>query len=159
QPAPTVRTGTRRRYRTRCSAMTAGAEAVVTRALGYNRRGRSTSSVDRGGSTAMAKRYPKDVNGRVLRGMRSSGYDMTAEYDIDFEYLFPDQRAAEEFMRRVAGDGRRIEQSEYAGRSGYHWEVCVVMRMVLTYADICRVEQELADVADACGGCENGWGI
>jgi hypothetical protein len=103
--------------------------------------------------------YPDDANGRVLSGMRASGANMAARYAIDFEHIFPDLQTCEEFVRRIAGRGRRVEKSEYTGRSGYYWQVRVTVRMVPTYAGITRVEQELAAVADACGGCPDGWGI
>jgi len=112
-----------------------------------------------GDATTMADVYPNDVSGRVLSGMRASGADMSASYDVDFEHIFPDLRAAEEFVRRVAGRGRQVKQSEYDGRSGYYWEVRVVVRMVPTYAGITRTEEELAGIADSCGGCADGWGI
>ena len=37
----------------------------------------------------MAGAYPDDVNGRVLSGMRASGADMSALYDVEFEHIFP----------------------------------------------------------------------
>ena len=107
----------------------------------------------------MARSYPDDANGRVLEGMAATGADMASRYAIDFEHVFPDLRAAEAFERAVAGPGRRIEQSEYDGRSGYHWQVRVVVVMAPSHAGVTRVERELAGLAEACGGVADGWGV
>jgi hypothetical protein len=103
--------------------------------------------------------YPDDVNGRVLSSMRASGADMTVPYDVDFEHVFPDLRAAEAFVQRVSKPGQRAKLSEHDGAKGYWWQVRVVVRLVPTYAGICNTEQELAAFADASGGRADGWGI
>ena len=105
----------------------------------------------------MPTRFPDDVNGRVLAGMQASGTDMAAEYDIDFEHVFPDLQAAEAFGRMVAG--RRNELSEYDGAAGYYWQVRVVVRMVPSHAGITRIERELGAAAASCGGQADGWGV
>ena len=88
--------------------------------------------------------YPDDVNGRVLRGMATAGSNMEARYDIDFEHIFPDLGSCEEFARRIARLGQRVETAEYDGRNGVYWEARVIVRMVPTHAEITRVERELA---------------
>jgi hypothetical protein len=84
---------------------------------------------------------------------------MTVSYDIDFEHVFPDLRAAESFVRQATQKGRRIELSENDGANGYWWQVRVIVRMVPTHAGISGTEQELGALADATGGQPDGWGI
>lgn len=104
--------------------------------------------------------YPDDANGRVLAGMQKSGADMSATYAIDFEHVFPEVSAAERFVREAAMPGRRVgDVNEYDGASGYYWQVRVVVRMVPTYAAVTSVEHELGEVAKACGGRTDGWGV
>jgi hypothetical protein len=107
----------------------------------------------------MTEGFPDDANGRVLAGMRASGADMTARYDIDFEHVFPDLHAAEAFERTVAGRGRRLERSEYTGAGGHFWQVRVVVRMVPTHAGVTRMEREFGAAAESCGGRADGWGV
>jgi hypothetical protein len=104
--------------------------------------------------------HPDDATGRVLSSMRASGADMTARYDIDFEHIFPDLRAAEDFRDEFERIGHRVELSEYDDDSSkYFWQVRVVVRMVPTHAEITHIESELEAMAQALGGESDGWGI
>jgi hypothetical protein len=105
-----------------------------------------------------ASDYPDDANGRCLRSMEASGADMSAQYEVDFEHVFPDRAAAERFARLTKKHGK-VELSEYDGDSSFYWQVRVVVALIPTYADISRVEQELDAIAGSCNGRADGWGI
>lgn len=105
------------------------------------------------------KTYPDDASGRVLRGMAKSGVEISAKYDIDFEHIFADLSGAEAFEQKVKELGFQTKLREYEGRSGFYWEVQVVVRMVPTYEGVTRMEAELDRIADSYGGMANGWGV
>jgi hypothetical protein len=103
--------------------------------------------------------FPDDASGRVLRSLQAAGADMSAQYDVDFEHIFPDLGSAERFVEKVAARNGRTELTEHDGASGYYWQVRVVVRLLPRYASVTRVENELASLAESCGGRADGWGV
>lgn len=102
--------------------------------------------------------YPDDENGAVLRGMAEQGIDLVSPRMMDFEYCFPDEAAARQFLAAVKGTVHETRLFAPDSDDGNGWEVQCRQRMVPTHAAITETERRLAYVAERFGGFPDGWG-
>jgi Regulator of ribonuclease activity B len=102
--------------------------------------------------------HPNDDNGDVLRRMEAEGDDLSRPRDIDFNVVFPDETAAEEYARRIRGTGYKATVQLASVVKTHPWEVLVVKNMVPTHSGITDFEQELQELAEQLGGYNDGWG-
>lgn len=109
-------------------------------------------------TTPGASAFPHNATGDALRLLEARGADMSAARDIDFEHVFANLDAAEQFERTVRKEAIRTKVSEYNGDRDWYWNVQVVVQLVPTYASVTAIEEHLGDVARQCGGEPDGWG-
>ena len=119
--------------------------------------------------------FPNDANGAVLQSMVDAGMDLTQEHEIEFCHLFPDEESALEMDKRMSdmnidvelyNNAELLEEAdeedefgEIDDAIGEGFDVVCLVTMVPTHEEITRMELELGDIARACGGEPDGWGV
>lgn len=106
--------------------------------------------------TAPAAEFPDDENGDVLRRMAQLGDDLSKPRDVDYFFVFPDEKRAAEFaadVKKELGLDAETEESEESG-----WDATVTKEMIPTHEAITQLEQSLVRIAKARGGRPEGWG-
>ena len=101
---------------------------------------------------------PDDIDGDVLRRMRSQGDSLQAPRDIDFNILFSDEAPAIEFCRSFDPAEFRCRYKRYDEEEGLSWNVTVSRHMVPHHADIVAHESRLQELATHLEGEVDGWG-
>ncbi|MGC0773360.1 MAG: ribonuclease E inhibitor RraB [Candidatus Acidiferrum sp.] len=103
--------------------------------------------------------FPNDANGDALRRMEAEGDDLTIPWNIDFNVVFPDGGAAEEFAKHFRALGHEVSvEAATEIDQDFPWDVVVVKHMAPSYGGVSGFESLLQSVADCWGGHNDGWG-
>jgi len=102
--------------------------------------------------------YPNDINGGVLYKMVSQGDRPWIERDVDFSVVFPDRKAADDFISEFDTDYSNGNVEPYDGAEGYTYQVSLTKFMHPTYKGISTFEESISLVAERFGGRNDGWG-
>jgi hypothetical protein len=100
---------------------------------------------------------PDDINGDVLRRMRSAGDSLETARDIDFTVVLPDEPAAIAFCGQLTAQGMRASCAFSEAADYLPWDVTVTKFMVPRHGDITAEESHLASLASVLGGELDGW--
>lgn len=106
----------------------------------------------------MAKEFPDDENGDVLRRMHVSGDDLTHPREVDFTAVVPDEIRARKLAQRFEGRGYVVTVKNSAVVPELPWDVTVSAFIVPTHKGITELEDELGATARSLGGRNDGWG-
>lgn len=102
--------------------------------------------------------WPDDVDGDVLRRMDEDAFDFSVPAEIDFNIDFETWPPSAECMARLVGkypDARLVEAEADDDGVGY---VHVVVRDLVSYELVMRVQRELTALAAPYGGVCESWG-
>ncbi len=99
-----------------------------------------------------------DANEEVLQRMRALGDDLSRPRDIDFTVVFPSEESAEQFAEHFRALGHKVTVGFTEAVAALPWDVVVVKHMAPSSSDISEFETELASVAAARSGRNDGWG-
>ncbi|MBC7684384.1 MAG: ribonuclease E inhibitor RraB [Bdellovibrionales bacterium] len=102
--------------------------------------------------------WPDDVDGDVLRRMDEDGFDFSVPTDIDFNIDFEAWPPSAECMAKLAGqypDVHLVEPEADDDGVGY---VQVVVRDVVSYELVMRVQRKLTALVEPYGGLCESWG-
>jgi hypothetical protein len=99
-----------------------------------------------------------EENAEVLLYHQNAGADLSRVKLVDFSHMFPDERAAHDFLEKCRGLGFRATVSEMEARAD-EYDVTVSREMVPTCENITETEKELASIAKGFGGYPDGWGF
>lgn len=102
--------------------------------------------------------FADDENGAALRHMSEQGVDLTLVHQLDFEFVFSNEKSAREFSEAL-GDSFETTCHGPEEEGDDEWEVQCARRMVPTHEAITAVEQELEEKAAKLGGEADGWGL
>ncbi|RYD42646.1 MAG: hypothetical protein EOP83_32515, partial [Verrucomicrobiaceae bacterium] len=69
--------------------------------------------------------YPDDENGDTLYTMALEGDRPWISRDIDFSVVFPDEKAADEFLAHFEATGSRLVKDPYTGAKGFTYQVTI----------------------------------
>ncbi|TWT93756.1 ribonuclease E inhibitor RraB [Stieleria varia] len=116
--------------------------------------------------------YPNDEDGMVLADLASQGVDMTQPMEIEFPVLTVDEASANAIAKALveAGYEAFIEFDEGEPDEdgiidpddeefGPAWDIYVTVKMVPTYDEIVRIQDDLTRIASPFGGLSDGWGV
>jgi hypothetical protein len=95
---------------------------------------------------------PDDLNGDVLRRMRSGGDSLTLSRDIDFSVIFPSEEAAITFCEAVDEPDLKVRYKLSEVDDDCPWDVTVTKDMIPDHAKIAAMENWLAAHAERLGG-------
>jgi hypothetical protein len=101
---------------------------------------------------------PNDLNGDVLRRMRSGGDSLTLSRDIDFSVIFPSEEAAITFCEAVDEPSLKLRYRLSEVDDDCPWGVTVTKDMIPDHAKIAAMEYWLAGHAEPLDGENDGWG-
>lgn len=101
---------------------------------------------------------PDDLNGDVLRRMRSGGDSLTLAREIDFSVIFPSEEAAIAFCEAVDKPDLKLSYRLSEVDDDRPWDVTVKKDMIPDHAKIAAMEEWLAGHAEPLGGENDGWG-
>jgi hypothetical protein len=101
---------------------------------------------------------PDDLNGDVLRRMRSGGDSLTLSRPMDFSVVFPTEDAALAFCETVHEDGLKLRYEQSDVREERPWDVTVTKDMIPSHEAIGAMEEWLAGHAEPLDGENDGWG-
>jgi hypothetical protein len=99
---------------------------------------------------------PNDANGDVLRRMVAAGDDLSKARDVEFHFVFDEERKAKMFAKtiEVASQARaEVTQDEQRG-----WSATVRTNFAPTHAKVSSLEAMLTQVAEKFEGKADGWG-
>jgi Regulator of ribonuclease activity B len=96
--------------------------------------------------------FPNDANGDALGRMEAQGDDLTRPRNVDFNVVFPDAGAAEEFSKHFRALGHEVSVEATETDQDFPWNVVVVKHMMPTYDGIGTFENLLQSVANRWGG-------
>ena len=102
--------------------------------------------------------FPNDANGDALRRMEVQGDDLTKPRNIDFNVVFAEGAAAEEFAEHFRTLGHEVSVEATETDQDFPWDVVVVKHMAPSYDGVTDFETLLQSVADRWGGYNDGWG-
>jgi len=100
--------------------------------------------------------FPHDENGDVLWGMHRAGDDLHAARDMDFFFIFPNRRSAEQFCSVAVQQGFRVALAWFDEKQA--WDATCTIPIAPTHARVAEVETALAQAARSMGGKPDGWG-
>ena len=95
-------------------------------------------------------------NRAVLAQIASSGGDLTASRNVDFEHVFPDKQTAARFVQLAQKAG--YEAQVWRADDG-EWNATARARLIPTAQDITDIEIALDRIAKTVGGKADGWGF
>jgi len=101
---------------------------------------------------------PDDLNGDVLRRMRSGGDSLTLSREIDFSVIFPSKEGAIAFCEAVDRPDLKLSYRLSEVDDDCPWDVTVKKDMIPDHAKIAAMEGWLATHAEPLGGENDGWG-
>lgn len=102
--------------------------------------------------------FPNNLNGDVLYRMARNGDQLWKERNVDFSYVFPNEKSATNFQDSMSLENISCEVSTYDGAEGYSHQVELALEMVPTYANISQAESSFGKIAENYGGRNDGWG-
>jgi hypothetical protein len=100
--------------------------------------------------------FPQDENGDVLWGMHCAGDDLRRARDMDFFFIFPDKRAAEQFCISAEQQGFRVALTWFEEKLA--WDATCSIHICPTHARVTQLENDLVQTARPLGGKGDGWG-
>ena len=116
--------------------------------------------------------YPNDADGAVLADLAAQGVDMSQPLDIEFPVAAADEKSANAITAALtdAGYDSHIEYDEGEPNEdgeidpdddefGPVWDVYANIRMIPTYEEIIRIQDDLNRLANPLGGKSDGWGV
>ena len=116
--------------------------------------------------------YPDDVDGNILRNLAESGHDMSKPLVFDFFVDSPDQESSKNIEKELikAGfsaeahfDEGELEEGEEMTEENEEfwpsWTVYVFSKMVPSYDEIMRIQEQLDTIAAPFNGKADGWEI
>jgi hypothetical protein len=83
---------------------------------------------------------------------------LTRPRNVDFNVVFADGGAAEEFAKHFRALGHEVSVEAAETDRDFPWDVVVVKHMAPLYDDVSGFESLLQSVADRWGGHNDGWG-
>ena len=101
---------------------------------------------------------PDDLNGDVLRRMRTGGDSLTLSRPINFSVIFPTKDAALAFCEAVHEDGLKLSFKQSEVSDDRPWDVTVTKDMIPGHGAIGATEGWLAGHAEPLDGENDGWG-
>jgi hypothetical protein len=95
-------------------------------------------------------------NKAILAQIAEAGSDLKNPRVIDFEHIFPDEKAARQFaaLAEEAGRATAIWQADDG-----EWNVTAKSTLVPTAKGITDIETQLDQLAKTVGGKADGWGF
>ena len=116
--------------------------------------------------------YPDDVDGNILRNIAESGYDMSKPLDFEFFVDSPDQDSSNNIERELlkAGfsteiyfDEGELEEGEDKTEENREfwpsWTVYVFSKIIPSYDEIMRIQEQLDIISAPFNGKIGGWEI
>jgi hypothetical protein len=100
---------------------------------------------------------PDDLDGDVLRQMRSCGDSLTQPRPINFSIIFPTESVVLAFCEAFTKSAHKIAYQKSEVDEDRPWDVTVTREMVPDHAEIIAMEKWLAARADPLDGRNDGW--
>jgi hypothetical protein len=100
--------------------------------------------------------YPRDENGDVLWGMHRRGDRLDQARDVDFFFIFPNEKPAEQFCAAAREQGWRVALCWFEEK--HAWDATCTMHMKPTHTHVTQCEHSLSTMAQPFGGSPDGWG-
>ena len=98
---------------------------------------------------------PHDSDGDALRRIIQSGSSLDRPMLVDFQVAAPSQQVADEIAKACFALGYRVSVSADVGST---FTVTCATRLLVSYAAVVAIQDELARVVMPLGGKPDGWG-
>jgi hypothetical protein len=105
----------------------------------------------------MVSKWPKDVDGDVLRRMEESGFDFAEPVAIDFNIDFQSWPPADEAMELLRVRFPNVELVEPTASFPGYLRFTVVDKV--TYPLVMNTQREASDLVRTFGGVCESWGV
>lgn len=105
----------------------------------------------------MNQDFPNDETGELLRLMREQGDDLSAPRDVDFFLIFDLKDQAVAFASQAdLGPEFSVDISRY--ETTEKWQARLTVRMAPVYAELVKLEKQVAWLGRDYGAQSDGWG-
>jgi hypothetical protein len=107
-------------------------------------------------------KYPDDANGDVFRRLEEHDFDFSVEHVVDFFAVFATEAEADQIARLYLADhqaGDKLVNIETKPSPEGGMELTLSKKMIVTYEEVSRFEQTLAERVARVDGYLDGWGV
>jgi len=101
--------------------------------------------------------WPDDADGDVFRRLARSGFDFSAQWDIDFNIDLDSWPPPDALLNKLLQAYPKVEVIEADGES--HGFITFVVRAGLTYELVTSVQRTASEIAKPFGGVCESWGV
>ena len=104
----------------------------------------------------MADDWPDNVDGDVLRSMKTNGFDFAKKHEIDFNIDLP-ARPSAGLLRALRSAYPQAVISDQSKDGG--GDILVQVSGHVTYEFVCDMQNELSEIAASEDGVCEAWGV
>lgn len=100
--------------------------------------------------------FPDDADGQAIRRIAEAGSDLTKPMDVDIQIMASRKNDANNAELRLLSNDFSVRK--YFHEDTQDWDVVGTKSLVLTYTDIIRLQQEVANFLSGLDCVVDGWG-